>query len=579
MNSRGTTQKPNIKLQYEKLALLAKEAFSIDISADKMLLDEQYQSLVLNELGALEHDEISALIVSIKQVISNNAQPANTNSQSNAKPTLFSLPLYLLLAVIMVVGLIGGWLFLQPAATPSSSPSESVVQSSAVNTPIINDQTTIQNIASAQPAPSTVLTLPVSAPKLAFKIHGSNTIGEKLAPALIEGFLKTQGVETFYWQTTDESVEKTLQYIKNNQAYAVELHAHGSSTAFSDLLSGRADIGMASRRVKRDEVQRLLPSLGDLSKVGNEHIIGLDGLAIIVNQNNTLKSLSTENLAKVFAGEIANWSELGGPDLPIKVFARDKKSGTWDTFKNLVLKKFKKNLVKDAQRLESSSDLSTLVSQDESAIGFIGLSYIRHNKALSISEGEGTTSIFPTRFTIGTEDYALSRRLYLYTPTQASDLIKDFASYAISREGQSLVEDTGLISQNIRIETVYPLDGAPRKYNEYTREAKRLSLNFHFNYADKVLDNKGKRDLQRLIEFMEENPGRRLVLMGFSDSIGNSQKNKLLSLKRAMAVEKELISRGVHVMSVEGFGELLPIANNETEVGRERNRRVEVWLM
>ena len=123
------------------------------------------------------------------------------------------------------------------------------------------------------------------------------------------------------------------------------------------------------------------------------------------------------------------------------------------------------------------------------------------------------------------------------------------------------------------------MQDAPNKYNHYTKIAKRLSLNFRFNYGNKDLDNKGKRDLQRLISFMEKNEGRRLVLMGFSDSIGAKLKNIQLSLTRAQSVERELVARGIPVMAVEGLGEAIPVANNETEAGRERNRRVEVWLL
>ena len=223
--------------------------------------------------------------------------------------------------------------------------------------------------------------------------------------------------------------------------------------------------------------------------------------------------------------------------------------------------------------------MSAKVSQDEYAIGFIGLNYISFNKALAVSEGADSTPIYPTRFTISTEDYALSRRLYLYTPTAASQVAKDFAQFAISDEGQQLVEQTGLISQNIRVEQVYPISNAPQSYNRYASQGQRLSLNFRFSYGDNELDNKGKRDLQRLVRFMEQHSGRRLVLMGFSDAVGAVAKNAELALKRAKAVERELAARGIPVMAVESYGEMLPVANNDTESGRERNRRVEVWVI
>ena len=107
------------------------------------------------------------------------------------------------------------------------------------------------------------------------------------------------------------------------------------------------------------------------------------------------------------------------------------------------------------------------MSQNEGAIGFIGLNYVLHNKAIAISASKGTSAIFPTRFTVGTEDYALSRRLYFYTPTFASNLVKDFAQYAISTQGQQVVSQAGLISQKITLEQVYPLAEAPKKYQQF----------------------------------------------------------------------------------------------------------------
>ena len=119
----------------------------------------------------------------------------------------------------------------------------------------------------------------------------------------------------------------------------------------------------------------------------------------------------------------------------------------------------------------------------------------------------------------------------------------------------------------------------PPTYQKYASLGQRLSLNFRFNYANKDLDNKGKRDLQRLVSFVEQNPEKKIVLMGFSDSIGEKAKNQLLSLRRAKVVEQELNARGITVYAVEGLGELLPVANNDSELGRERNRRVEVWVL
>lgn len=543
-----------------KLAQIAEIEFEIQISIDKMLKESNYRELVLSELSQLGHDELNTIIDWL-------TNPATT--EQDAEPKTSKLPLFL--SAVACVAVIFSVIFF---FLPQQQQLETIAKQTPISTTLEKAAPVAAKLEMKKPEISEK-----TKQKLLFRLHGSNTIGEKLAPALLEGYLKQQGINDFNWIPGDSPVERQLSYQQGNTNYLIELHAHGSSTAFADLSVGEADIGMASRRIKEKEITALQEKLGTLNQVGNEHIIGLDGLAVIVNQNNPIKQLSSSTLAKVFSGEISNWSQLGGKDQAITLFSRDKHSGTWDTFKNLVLKKHNKTLSASAQRLESSSELSTLVSQNESAIGFIGLNYVLHNKALAISAAKNTAAIFPTRFTIGTEDYALARRLYFYTPTSASNIVKSFAQYAISAQGQDIVAATGLISQNIKLEETYPRGDAPEQYNYYVKNGKRLSLNFRFDYATKDLDNKGKRDLERLVSFMEQHHGRRIALLGFSDSVGAKLKNQNLSLSRAKSVELELTSRGIPVMAVEGLGEALPIANNNTEAGRKRNRRVEVWLL
>ncbi|WP_206674681.1 phosphate ABC transporter substrate-binding/OmpA family protein [Rheinheimera pleomorphica] len=553
-----------------RLVQLCQSKFQIQLSLAQLQDNADYRAAVVAELAALKDEELDQLLHQLDKA-QNTATDATIMADTKVVSATGNRNLVLAALVVSVVALMSaGYVWF---ASNQAQPSQIVSATTAVTTPVVQQMQT--ETAVTVKSASTVAS--VRTPVL--RVHGSNTVGEKLAPALLEAFLAQQGGRAFSWQQGNSEVERQLRYDAAGQTAAIELHAHGSGTAFTGLLAGKADIGMSSRRVTADEVTQARAELGDLSKIGNEHIIALDGLAIIVNQNNSLKAISTETLAKIYAGEISRWSQLGGVDKPIVLLARDNNSGTYDTFNSLVLKKHGKKLADNAKRFESSTELSVAVSQDEAAIGFIGLNYISYNKALAISEGADTTPIYPTRFTISTEDYALSRRLYLYTPTAASQLAKDFAQFAISEQGQQLVEQSGLISQNIRIEKAFAVEGAPASYNRYAETGQRLSLNFRFNYGENDLDNKGKRDLERLIRFMEQNSGRRLVLMGFSDAVGAVAKNEELALRRAKAVERELTARGIPVVAVESYGELLPVANNDTDAGRERNRRVEVWVL
>ena len=550
-----------------RLVQLCQTNFQIQLSQSQLEVNKEYRDTVIAELSELEDPQLSALLAEISQLAVAPVTKATVPAENSQQPSIRAGKSILWPVVVLVLGLAGagGWFI--TSANMSSPGAATTSGGTAANT--ATDDKTITEVTSQSP----VSMHPI------IRLHGSNTVGEKLAPVLLEAFLTQQGGSAFSWQQQGSETERRVTYLDDGKTKTVQLHAHGSSTAFKDLLAGKADIGMSSRRISSDEVNKGMSQLGDLSKIGNEHIIALDGLAVIVNQNNTLKSISTEVLAKIFAGEITRWSQLGGADKPIVVLARDDNSGTFDTFNSLVLKKFEKTLTDKARRFESSTELSVSVAQDETAIGFIGLDFISYNKALAISEGEGTSPIYPTRFTISTEDYALSRRLYLYTPTSASQTAKDFAQFAISEQGQALVEQTGLISQNIKVEKSFAIDNAPATYNRYVETGQRLSLNFRFNQGENDLDNKGKRDLERLIRFMEKNTGRRLVLMGFSDAVGAEETNTDLAMRRAKVIERELVSRGIPVMAVESYGELLPIANNDTDTGRERNRRVEVWVI
>ncbi|WP_415888455.1 phosphate ABC transporter substrate-binding/OmpA family protein [Neptuniibacter sp. SY11_33] len=452
-------------------------------------------------------------------------------------------------------------------------------------------RTEIKNVETTPPAiqPEPVVAAPVVEVEVEevvkttpFRIQGSNTIGEVLAPELLKAFYASEGAQQSTLVASDIEVENNLEitYPGKKEISVIPIHAHGSSTGFKALNENKTDLAMASRRIKDKEVEQLESRYGNLKSKSTEHIIGMDGLAVIVNPDNPIAHLSTEDLAKLFAGNITNWSELDGPDLAVKIYARDSNSGTWDSFKSMVLKKHGVKLSESAERLESSVELSDNVSKTPGAIGFIGLPYVLRAKALAISDGEKGLPIYPTSFTISTEDYPLVRRLYIYEPSSISTQSEAhrFISFVLSKEGQDVVKKAGFISQNIYPTTPVLTDTYPQEYVQSVKNAQRLSLNFRFKSGTVVLDNKAVRDLERVIQFFESNPGQQATLIGFSDSIGDPVINRTLSLQRARAVEQALLARGINIQRSIGLGEMAPIASNLTKLGRDKNRRVEIWV-
>lgn len=419
----------------------------------------------------------------------------------------------------------------------------------------------------------------VSSADIILRLHGSNTIGAKLAPSLAEEFFKQQGAKDVRTVAGSNAEEMTVLGILpgDSSPKQIEIRSHGSTTAFADLLESKSDIGLSSRKIKPDEIERL-SILGDMTSPACEHILALDGIAVIVNRSNPVESLTREQIAKIFSGEITSWTQLLSPRGRINVYSRDDKSGTFDSFKALVLGN--SQLVSTAKRFEDSIALSDAVANDPDGIGFIGLPYIGNAKAVAVSEGEAPP-LLPNRLTVSTEDYILSRRLYLYSPVNPSKTwVRKFLDFALSRIGQDVVTSSGFVAQNVESSNPSIVREAPEEYVRLTKGAERLSLNFRFRKGGKDLDNKAQLDLDRVVDFVASLnlTGQNLLLFGFADDGSASEVSLALSKERALAVAEQFKRRGVVPAVVTGFGFQLPIASSATEDGKDKNRRVEVWL-
>ncbi|SFI37726.1 phosphate ABC transporter substrate-binding protein, PhoT family [Pseudomonas guineae] len=412
------------------------------------------------------------------------------------------------------------------------------------------------------------------------RIQGSNTIGAKLGPALVKGLFEQQGLSAIRIDAgAAENEQKISAKTTDGRNMSIDVAAHGSGTGFTALADGSAELAASSRPIKDSEATLLLP-LGDLKSASAEQIIALDGLAIILHPDNPVSALSTEQLAQVFAGEINDWAQLGAPAGAINLYARDDKSGTYDTFKELVLSANGKALASNAKRFESSEKLSDLVSQDRNGIGFIGLPYIRQAKAVAIAAGD-SQPMLPSLTLIATEDYPLSRRLFFYNQPQLNNpWARALVKFAHSPRGQAIVEQSGFIAQTVQAVKITTHAHMPARYQTLAEQAQRLSVNFRFQEGSASLDNKALRDLNRLQAYLREQNKLqgKVVLVGFGDAKADPARAELLSKLRAMAVRRELSKAGVIFRDIIGLGDELPVATNSADEGRIKNRRVEVWV-
>lgn len=475
-------------------------------------------------------------------------------------------------AAVLGLVVILGWFFWPSAekASPPIQPARQASQSTSVPPP-------------PPPPPPSGQTR-----NIILRIHGSNTIGSRLVPELAKAFLEGKGANRVEQIPGEKDLESFVQGDFNGDTIpeAIEIHAHGSRTGFAGLKDGLCDIGMSSSEVREETVRDLLPLVGDLTSNASEHTVALDGLAVIVHPSNPVSALTVEQVAAIFAGEVTDWSQVGGAPAPITLYARDDKSGTFEFFKNNVLEKYKRTLSSAARRFEDSGELSSGVAGDVNAIGFIGMPYIKTNKAVALSD-RGTQPLRPNERTVKTEDYPLTRRLYLYTPASPKNhYTSEFVAFATNHtpgsRAQAVVNAVAFV--NLDPTPITPDSTDPRnasaEWRRLTGGAYEILTRFRFRSGSSILDTRAYRDIGRIVEVLSRSEYKdgRLLLIGFADSSGSPAVNKSLSLERAKVVEGELRAEGLRIEQVAGLGQDASIASNDDIEGREKNRRVEIWV-
>jgi len=183
--------------------------------------------------------------------------------------------------------------------------------------------------------------------------------------------------------------------------------------------------------------------------------------------------------------------------------------------------------------------------------------------------------------TVATEDYALSRRLYLYDPPGASQVTRDFLDFVLSEEGQSAVRAAGFVDMRPSCDpSAARCTSCPHDYLDAVKGACRVSLDFRFEDGTQQLDTRALGDLTRLVALARRPDllGRGVLLLGFSDGRASRSEALAASQQSVSIVAQQLSARGLHVDLERGLGAEMPLGDDATQEGRERSRRVEVWL-
>ncbi|MDY4487225.1 MAG: phosphate ABC transporter substrate-binding protein [Candidatus Limivicinus sp.] len=252
---------------------------------------------------------------------------------------------------------------------------------------------------------------------------------ESAAPAeKLSGSVSTDG------STSMEKVIGSLgeAFTEANPDVTFTYNPTGSGSGITAVTEGRCDIGLSSRNLKDEEAANGLKAT----------VLALDGIAVIVNPENPISELSLEQIAKVYTGEITNWSELGGNDAEIVVIGREAGSGTRDGFESITK-------TADAcvyrQELTSTGDVITTVAQNPDAIGYASLASIGDTVKALVVEG-----VAPSEETVKDGSYLVQRPFVLVTREgeELSEAAQAFFDYITSADAASIIADAGAVAVN-----------------------------------------------------------------------------------------------------------------------------------
>lgn len=417
------------------------------------------------------------------------------------------------------------------------------------------------------------------APKAVIRVVGAPDAAA-LLPALMQAFAASRGL-VYEAAPDNDLADRILDPETRKDLAEITFQPMSPDAATAAVMSGAADLKLAFRSE---------PGFGS-------HTVAMDALVAIVAPDNPTPEISTVDLARVLTGEVTNWAGIGGPDMPIVLHALAP-----DTDLQRAL----------ADRLGQTPaagvlhpDLAALamaVAKDPWAIAISGRSAILPARRMPLTDSCGFP-LLPTTLAIKAGDYPLALPVILLAAKRRLPLMtREFLAFLRSPASGEAVANAGFIDRSASrqpmtadgLRLINAIQGAGedvtledlKRLAGIMDGADRLSFTFRFEDGSSMLDASSQDSLMDLAQLIAAGQFRdeRLVLAGFSDGSGAAEANLALSVDRAARVAQELAAIApdlspAQMPVVEGFGEALPMACDETAIGRQLNRRVELWVV
>jgi phosphate transport system substrate-binding protein len=435
-------------------------------------------------------------------------------------------------------------------------------------------------------------------------VSGSATMGAVLMPALLEGFAQRNG-----YQAERIAVDATHFIVRlmdsrtGKRAADFRFRVTNSDEGFADLLADEADLVMSLREIRQDERTRAMEAgMGDLSDQNRSRVVALDAIVPVVSPQNPVREISPLDLARVYAGEIDNWSLLGGADAPIALHAPSPLTGLGQAAEVSLLGPVSRQMTDEVDRHDFGTELVKAVLEDPFALGLASFAEIGATQPL-ILKGTCGRVLRATRRSIKTEDYPLTAPMFLYTPARRLPKIgREFLAFVRGQTAQIVIRRSGFVDQapeevpideqGDRFANAISAAGPEVPLSELQRmigrlaPMQRLTISFRFEAGSSRLDAQSRSNVVQLARDLEQGrfDARQMYFVGFSDGDGPADANRQIALTRAEAVRDAVVQAaetadfGQVEPAVDAFGEALPLACDDGAWGRQANRRVEVWV-
>ena len=459
---------------------------------------------------------------------------------------------------------------------------------------------------------------------------GSGTIGDELVPKLAASFLKERCGEEAVKATISEKppiYHVSARHSRTGEIWRVIITTPGTESGWPRVKEGSCDIAMASAPLTREQTD---PGTTKPADEYVEHLLARDGIVFVVNSDTPpVTRLTLGQVREILRGKTTEWAAVGGPSGPIHLRIFDKTAGT----RKLLLSML--NLAENDIPKENGStvfeylrgvELNKDINSDRYAIGFTGIPDKKTSKALAISDQRDGNEPLPfidlTPASVAREDYPLSRPLYLYTRKDEKAVhVRDFIQFLKSTSAKEVMKEMPLGSpfpsladkfSAPSIEWPDEKEEGLKRYHALTSRAYQMSRTLHYvaNSAEREEWNPWDEKLDEQIAALlvdQAKPRSSVLLLGFADNQGKSPAgNERISLHRAQNFADRLLEKlrsgtqgqtpftlhsscrrddnvppektSPYQIACYGFGSKLFLGTNSTDKGRQKNRRVEIWI-